>query len=351
MASSIFHKETVYEKKFTIPGVKSYRDNIPTEFVIHEIKQHIKNLTDKKIFIKLGYFNGMPPKLLNPTVHCSMMFPETLYFYHSHEFYELNVVLSGKCIEYIDNVPLFLESGDMVIMRPDTVYHSAYTIKGTTALNILVPQENMKRIISEFDMRTTNIYSDFIKSHSYCILKGFDSKKLSSLLAPLKKIYFNTVHPPVSNAKDMMAENYFKIFLLYLQQEIDEGRAHYEYSDSKKVSVHSADTIIRYIKEHYTDITMDRLVKKFGYSERQLYRMILTHTGNNFQTQVMYHKLQRARQLLETTNLSVKEICDIIGYESPEYFCRLFKRETFMTPLQYRAKSKEPVDEGVLTTQ
>ena len=97
---------------------------------------------------------------------------------------------------------------------------------------------------------------------------------------------------------------------------------------------------MRYIKEHYTDINMEKLIKKFGYSERQLLRMVKNHTGNSFKTQVMLHRIQKARQLLEYTDLTVKEIAEIIGYESPEYFCRLFKRETYRTPLEYRSELK-----------
>ena len=324
------------EKKLAIPGIKDYHDDIPNEYIIYEIKQHIKQLTDKKIFIKLDYDKGIPPKIENPSVFTSYMYPETLYFYHSHNYYEMNIILSGKCIEYIDNTPIFLETGDVLIMRPDTVYHSAYTVKGTNATNILIQHEVMKRIVSEFEKRTANVFSEFMKNHSYCIIKGFTTKELMNNLSPLSKIYSNTSVRAVSPTEDLIAEHSFKLLLLSMQHKIDTGKAYCEYSDSKKVTVHSADTIVRYIKEHYTDITMDKLVKKFGYSERQLYRMVLNHTGNNFQTLVMYHKLQRARQLLEATELSVKEICEIIGYESPEYFCRIFKRETYRTPLQYR---------------
>lgn len=47
-------------------------------------------------------------------------------------------------------------------------------------------------------------------------------------------------------------------------------------------------------------------------------------------------KAERARELLDSTELSIGEISDILGYESPSYFCRAFKREVGTTPTMYR---------------
>lgn len=54
-----------------------------------------------------------------------------------------------------------------------------------------------------------------------------------------------------------------------------------------------------------------------------------------------YKQLQRiniAKNLLSTTNLSVKEISTVIGFKDPLYFGRCFKQATGQTPSAYRAK-------------
>ena len=54
-----------------------------------------------------------------------------------------------------------------------------------------------------------------------------------------------------------------------------------------------------------------------------------------------YKQRQRisiAKNLLSTTNLSVKEISTIIGFKDPLYFGRCFKRTTGQSPSDYRAK-------------
>jgi AraC-like DNA-binding protein len=58
---------------------------------------------------------------------------------------------------------------------------------------------------------------------------------------------------------------------------------------------------------------------------------------------VDYHirlRIQAAAQLLDTTNLSIKEIAARLGYEDPYYFSRVFRKVTGFAPLVYRRSVK-----------
>ena len=52
-------------------------------------------------------------------------------------------------------------------------------------------------------------------------------------------------------------------------------------------------------------------------------------------------RMQRARQLLECTSLSVKEIASDLGYDDPFYFSRVFKSVNRVPPSGYRAVRRE----------
>ena len=47
-------------------------------------------------------------------------------------------------------------------------------------------------------------------------------------------------------------------------------------------------------------------------------------------------RLSKAGKLLNSTELTVKEICNQVGIENDQYFYRLFKKEYGTTPAQYR---------------
>jgi transcriptional regulator GlxA family with amidase domain len=64
-------------------------------------------------------------------------------------------------------------------------------------------------------------------------------------------------------------------------------------------------------------------------------------TKNTGYSPLEYKTRQRiniAKNLLATTNLSVKEISTIIGFKDPLYFGRCFKRNTGQSPSEYREK-------------
>ena len=46
--------------------------------------------------------------------------------------------------------------------------------------------------------------------------------------------------------------------------------------------------------------------------------------------------MEKAREYLKDTDLSVIEIAENVGYEDSQYFFRVFKKTTGVTPLQYR---------------
>jgi transcriptional regulator GlxA family with amidase domain len=52
-------------------------------------------------------------------------------------------------------------------------------------------------------------------------------------------------------------------------------------------------------------------------------------------------RMERARLLLETTSLSVKEVAAELGYDDPFYFSRVFKSVNQLAPSDYRAARRE----------
>ncbi len=48
--------------------------------------------------------------------------------------------------------------------------------------------------------------------------------------------------------------------------------------------------------------------------------------------------MEKAKQLLEDDKLSIKDISARVGYVDANYFSRLFKKQTELTPREYREK-------------
>lgn len=55
-------------------------------------------------------------------------------------------------------------------------------------------------------------------------------------------------------------------------------------------------------------------------------------------------RMKRARELLETTSMNIKEIADDLGYEDPFYFSRLFKSTNGVAPSDYRKARQHTIN-------
>jgi transcriptional regulator GlxA family with amidase domain len=75
-----------------------------------------------------------------------------------------------------------------------------------------------------------------------------------------------------------------------------------------------------------------------GLPERSFSRRFAEATGMSPLDYAHALRLEEAKQMLETTGLSVEAIANEAGYEDASFFGRLFRRKTGLTPAQYRVR-------------
>ena len=83
--------------------------------------------------------------------------------------------------------------------------------------------------------------------------------------------------------------------------------------------------------------TVNYFAEKLNVSPNYLSDLMKNVTGKNAQTHIQESIVERAKELLSTTNLSIKEIAYNLGFEYPQSFSTMFKKNTHQTPLQFRA--------------
>ena len=54
---------------------------------------------------------------------------------------------------------------------------------------------------------------------------------------------------------------------------------------------------------------------------------------------IQYYRISMAKKMLRESVENVAEIGTAVGYDSPAYFSKIFKKQTGMTPVEYRQKS------------
>lgn len=83
--------------------------------------------------------------------------------------------------------------------------------------------------------------------------------------------------------------------------------------------------------------TVTFFAEKLNVTPNYLSDLLRNVTGKNAQTYIQEFIIIRAKELLSTTNLSVKEIAYDLGFEYPQSFSTMFKKSTQQTPIQFRA--------------
>jgi AraC-like DNA-binding protein len=102
--------------------------------------------------------------------------------------------------------------------------------------------------------------------------------------------------------------------------------------------------IREFIDHHYAKpLTVDRLAAQSRLSTFHFIRRFRALFGETPHRYLRQRRLDRAKELLVTTPLSVTEICDQIGFQSLGSFSSLFRRLTGETPAEYRAKRRQNV--------
>lgn len=91
------------------------------------------------------------------------------------------------------------------------------------------------------------------------------------------------------------------------------------------------------IRESLEDtLTIQEIAQELGISYSSFRKLFKEHTGFAPALYQQTLKLQRAKELLSTTDESIKEIAYRLNFESPDYFSAKFKSQTGMKPSDFR---------------
>lgn len=82
--------------------------------------------------------------------------------------------------------------------------------------------------------------------------------------------------------------------------------------------------------------TVEHLANQLNLSPRYLSDMLRSLTGQNTQQKIHDRLIEKAKEYLTTTNLSVAEVAYQLGFEHPQSFSKLFKKKTNLTPIEFK---------------
>ncbi|ASA21081.1 response regulator transcription factor [Paenibacillus donghaensis] len=93
-----------------------------------------------------------------------------------------------------------------------------------------------------------------------------------------------------------------------------------------------------YILEHYSEcgMTLESIAGMLQTSPVYLSRLFKHELGESFGVYLTQIRIRKAAQLLHSTEMSIYEVAERSGYETQHYFSTAFKKQTGVSPLQFR---------------
>lgn len=83
--------------------------------------------------------------------------------------------------------------------------------------------------------------------------------------------------------------------------------------------------------------TVQYLADRLNYTPNYLSDMLRSLTGLNAQQHIHQKLIDKSKELLSSTSLTISEVAYLLGFEHPQSFSRLFKMKTRSSPVQFRS--------------
>ena len=98
-----------------------------------------------------------------------------------------------------------------------------------------------------------------------------------------------------------------------------------------------ANRIIRFIQEHYDEeLTAEKIAAYFNYHVSSVNRIMRRSTGTTVRSYLIRYRMEKAKMLLVSTELTVGQIAAQTGFQNAGYFSNAFRREMGCRPGAYR---------------
>ena len=95
---------------------------------------------------------------------------------------------------------------------------------------------------------------------------------------------------------------------------------------------------LAYISLNYkSPITLNSVASYLGVTPFYISNLLSTHTSKNFTDLVTEYRVEKAKEMLKE-NYQIKEIASKLGFGSHNYFSKVFKKVTGLTPKEYKSK-------------
>ena len=266
--------------------------------------------------------------------HIQYGFHEKECHMHTHaDFYELVIVLAGSAEHIVGDEHCLISEGDVFVIDSKTA-HGYRSANGFRICNIMFRPEVM--ISSVYDIRkTAGFQALFVLEPQYTQTTRFAGR------LTLDHERFAAVRSEI----DAMMKEYTDkqdgwqtmIYAMFMRLCTELSRLYQLSGGGAQTDIMKLAAATAYIERSFcSDISVAALAQMSGYSERQFGRLFRSAFSTTPSAYIAQLRVQKAQLLLRTTTAAVGEVAWSCSFDDQNYFSRIFRQHTGMTPTEYR---------------
>lgn len=268
--------------------------------------------------------------------------------WHTDNFFQIYYApLDEVSIHFTDDI-FRMRPGFLMIVSPGVVHATPCYTDGAVLEHFFLRASTFERVFFEL-LVDGSILSSFFRraldtgnnSSAYLV---FDTGKDTDIEHIIETMISESIeHPPYSAS--LMNTLTAQLLILLLRRYEHTARLPQMGGVRWK---HEFTEILSYIQNNYSETSQQELSERFGYSTRQINRIIRSSMGMSYNDLIQYLKMRKANELIKQQSLSVKEISELLGYSDVSSFYRAYRKYYGNTPVRYRRRdtvSDTPAEE------
>ncbi|MBQ7948825.1 MAG: AraC family transcriptional regulator [Clostridia bacterium] len=251
----------------------------------------------------------------------------------SHDLHEFFYVMQGKMKVITRNGTFYLNAGDFIIVPPN-LFHTMWPNKDFSfSVSICFKGEGLEDNLITMKIGKLN------NAEKYCLNQIVKTYAENRLGEP-NSVFPTTDEPKNDYAFRQIIKNELENLLILITRDFQLSLT----AQNETLTQSSADIAMKtkaYIDEHFKEkLLLDDIAKELGYSVGHICRVFKKRQGLSIVNYILKRRIQEAMLLLNKGK-SLQSVSDELGFDSIQYFCKIFKRIVNITPKQYKQRSMQ----------
>lgn len=236
--------------------------------------------------------------------------------------YQILYIASGKAHFYFNGIEEIVAAGNMVIYRPkEEQRYYYYGVDHTEVYWVHFTGSNVKNILRKYG----------IPDKAHVIHTGTSLEYKQIFLQMIRELKL------CKEDYEELLVNYLKQLLIMLHRLM--GR---KPKGRNRLLMEEMDSAVSYFHENYNKpISIEEYAAGRHMSISWFIRNFKEYTEATPAQYIQSLRISNAQTLLETTNYNVSEIAQILGYDDPFYFSRVFKKQSGLSPTEFRRQLQQ----------